>query len=68
VKVIENGLILNTFKHTDMQAEQVDLNAGEAVDHHAPGKIVDDISAKVIEILINSKHLNMLICRLTKVT
>ena len=39
-----------------MQAEQGDLEAGEAVAHHAAGKNVDDISAKVIEQLINSEH------------
>ena len=31
-----------------MQAEQDDLDAEKAVDHHAADKIVEDISAKVI--------------------
>ena len=39
-----------------MQADKGDLETGEAVAQNAAGKIVDDISAKVIDKLINSEH------------
>jgi hypothetical protein len=35
-----------------MQAEQSDLEAGEAVDHQTASKLVEDISAKVKDKLI----------------